>query len=138
MPSKQAYVLENGTVASCRCRYEYVGQGNGDYIQHKYPIKEKNFTENLLYIKDVSSSNISNLIDVICMCYDSNLSEFTYVIKDMLGLDKAQSSTADEIRQHLESSYSKDIIDLYQQLYAIANNSDEDIPITILERMKIN
>lgn len=137
VPSKQAYVLENGTIESYRCRYEYVGEGNGDYIQRKYPIKEKNFTEDSSYVKDVSSSNISDFINVICMCYYSGLTKFTYPIKNMLGLDEDKSYDTDMIEDYLNSSYSGDVIKLYQKLYAIASDPDGDIPGDILQEMGI-
>lgn len=137
VPSKQAYVLENGTIESYRCRYEYVGEGKGDYIQRKYPIKEKNFTENSLYVKDVASSNISDLIHVICMCYYTGSTKFTYPIKNMLGLDENEYYSTDVIEDRLNSSYSRDVIKLYQELYAIASDPDGDIPGEILQAMGI-
>lgn len=137
VPSKQAYVLENGTIESYRCRYEYVGEGNGDYIQHIYPIKEKNFTENHPYVKNVSSSNISDIIQTICLCYASGLTDFTYPIKNMLGLDKNEYYSTDIIEDRLNSSYSRDVIKLYQELYAIASDPDGDIPGEILQEMGI-
>ena len=48
---EQRYASHNGKNPSVRVRYEYVGQGKGDYKQVKYPVSETDYTDSDPYIK---------------------------------------------------------------------------------------
>lgn len=111
VPSEQQYVRQDGVIDSYRCRYEYVGQGKGDYIQKTYPISEKNYTFDNPYIKKVSGDNIQMFIEAILQAYESGSMKTVSTIEGRLN-----SQNYDEVVETLNSCTPKDIIDLYHDV----------------------
>lgn len=111
VPSEQQYVRQDGVIDSYRCRYEYVGQGKGDYIQKTYPVSEKNYTFDNPYIKKVSGTNIQMFVDAILEAYQTGSMKTVSIIQGRLN-----SYTYDEVAETLKYCTPQDIIDLYNDV----------------------
>ena len=56
----QHYLRRDGTFKDSRVKYQYVGDGNGDYIKTLQKYDRPNYTRHKALIKDVSSSRESD------------------------------------------------------------------------------